>query len=163
MWLTMLEYDQADSGKHRRADHRVRHDLQVHVQALGHGELSRSESADVSQVAGQAGADARRGRTGEMRRVRAVRGGVPGGRDLPGGGGKRRYRHGGAALRRDLPDPQDALHLLRVLRGSVPRVGDFHGQGLRAGGLQQERLHLGQNGSSRSGPCRRTNPPHSDK
>ena len=43
-----------------------------------------------------------------------------------------------------LPDPQDALHLLRLLRRGLPGVGDLHGQGLRARGLQQQGLHLGQ-------------------
>ena len=51
---------------------------------------------------------------------------------------------GGSALREGLPDSQDALHLLRLLRGSLPGVGDLHGQGLRARRLQQQGLHLGQ-------------------
>ena len=51
---------------------------------------------------------------------------------------------GRPALREGLPDPQDALHLLRLLRRGLPGVGDLHGQGLRARGLQQQGLHLGQ-------------------
>src|SRR5687767_4441833 len=86
-----------------------------------------------------------------MRGLRALLGGVPGGRDLPRACGERRNRDGRSPLREDLPDPQDALHLLRLLRRGVPRVGDLHGQGLRARGLQQGRLHLGQDG-----PARRT-------
>ena len=50
-----------------------------------------------------------------------------------------------------LPDPQDALHLLRLLRRGVPGVGDLHGQGLRARRLQQQGLHLGQAGPARPG------------
>ena len=57
----------------------------------------------------------------------------------------------GPALRVDLPDPQDALHLLRLLRRGLPGVGDLHGQGLRAGRLQQQGLHLGQGGPARAG------------
>ena len=57
----------------------------------------------------------------------------------------------GPALRQGLPDPQDALHLLRLLRRGVPGVGDFHGQGLRARRLQQQGLHLGQAGPARPG------------
>ena len=68
---------------------------------------------------------------------------------------------GGAALREDLPDSQDALHLLRLLRRSLPGVGDLHGQGLRARRLQQQGLHLGQarTCSSRRCPRRRLEPP----
>ena len=55
-------------------------------------------------------------------------------------------RPGRPALREGLPDPQDALHLLRLLRRGLPGVGDLHGQGLRARRLQQQGLHLGQAG-----------------
>ena len=57
---------------------------------------------------------------------------------------------GRSALREGLPDPQDALHLLRILRGSLSGVGDLHGQGLRARRLQQQGLHLGQGRPARS-------------
>ena len=50
-----------------------------------------------------------------------------------------------------LPDPQDALHLLRLLRGGLPGLGDLHGQGLRARRLQQQGLHLGQDGPAGAG------------
>ena len=50
-----------------------------------------------------------------------------------------------------LPDPQDALHLLRLLRRGLPGVGDLHGQGLRARRLQQQGLHLGQGGPAGAG------------
>ncbi len=60
-------------------------------------------------------------------------------------------RAGRAALRVDLPDSQDALHLLRLLRRGLPGVGHLHGQGLRAGRLQQQGLHLGQGGPARPG------------
>src|SRR4051812_9288373 len=73
---------------------------------------------------------------------------MPGRRDLPRAGGERRHRAGRAALRQGLPDPQDALHLLRLLRRGVPRVGNLHGQGLRARGVQEQGLHLGQAGSA---------------
>ena len=61
---------------------------------------------------------------------------------------------GRSALREGLPDPQDALHLLRLLRRGLPGVGDLHGQGLRARGLQQQGLHLGQDGPARPGRAR---------
>jgi predicted phosphodiesterase len=37
------------------------------------------------------------------------------------------------------------------VRGGLPGLGDFHGQGLRARGLQQQGLHLGQDRSARAG------------
>ena len=52
----------------------------------------------------------------------------------------------------DLPDSQDALHFLRLLRRGLPGLGDLHGQGLRAGRLQQQGFHLGQ--GRPAGPCR---------
>src|SRR5688572_2822697 len=45
------------------------------------------------------------------------------------------------------------MHLLRLLRRGLPGIGDLHGQGLRARGLQQQGLHLGQAGTA--GPRRR--------
>ena len=60
-------------------------------------------------------------------------------------------RPGRSALRVGLPDSQDALHLLRLLRRGLPGRRDLHGQGLRAGGLQQGRLRLGQDGPARAG------------
>ena len=58
----------------------------------------------------------------------------------------------GSALRVDLSDSQDALHLLRLLRRGLPGVRDLHGQGLRARRLQQQGLHLGQGGPARPAP-----------
>ena len=52
-------------------------------------------SADVPEVPRQTGADAGRERPGEVRRVRSVRGGVPGGRHLPRGGRERRHVQAG--------------------------------------------------------------------
>ena len=49
------------------------------------------EGAGVPEVPRQAGADARRERPREVRRVRAVRRRVPGGRHLPRAGGERRH------------------------------------------------------------------------
>ena len=59
--------------------------------------------------------------------------------------------HGRPPLRVGLPDSQDALHLLRLLRRGLPGLGDLHGQGLRAGGLQQGRLRVGQDRAARPG------------
>src|SRR4030095_17160898 len=69
-------YDRQDDWT---ADYRADDDVSAHVQAEGGGELSVREGADVSEVPRQAGADARRERAGEVRRVRAVLGRVPGG------------------------------------------------------------------------------------
>src|SRR5207249_2054278 len=87
----------------------------------------------------------------EMRGMRAVRGGLPGGRDLSRSGRKQRHGAGGTALCVGLSDSQDALHLLRILRGSVPGRRNLHGQRLRARGVQQERFRLGQRGIAGSG------------
>ena len=59
-------------------------------------------------------------------------------------GRERRQRDGRAAVCPDVPDSQDPLHLLRVLRRGLPGVGHLHGQGLRTGRVQQGRLRLGQ-------------------
>ena len=132
--------------------HRLRDHAQAPLQEADHGELPGTEGPDVPEVPRQAGADARRERPREVRRLRAVLGRVPGRRDLPRGGRERRHRAGRPALRVGLPDSQDALHLLRLLRGGVPGRRDLHGQGLRARGLQQGRLRLGQD---RTCSCRR--------
>ena len=129
--------------------------LQAHLQEADHRQLPGPEDSRVPEVARQAGADARRERAREVRRLRAVRGGLPGRRHLPRGGGERRQRAGRPALRRGLPDPQDALHLLRLLRRGLPGVGDLHGQGLRARGLQQQGLHLGQDRPAGAGAAAR--------
>ena len=92
-----------------------------------------------------------------------VRGRVPRRRHLSRGGGERRLRHGRPALCHHISDSQDAVHLLRLLRRGVPGVGDLHGQGLRACGVQQERLHLGQERSARPGSCRTRRLPPSGK
>src|SRR5207247_1684554 len=132
------------NGRHSPSSYRICNHPEIPLPQAGYRQLSRAESADVPEIPGKAGADARRERPGEVRRVRAVRRGVPGRRDLPRGGGERRHGAGGAALRVGLSDPQDALHLLRVLRRSLPRERHLHGQGLRARRLQQRRFHLGQ-------------------
>ena len=67
--------------------------------------------------------------------------------------------HGRSAVRQGLPDSQDALHLLRLLRRGVPGVGDLHGQGLRDRRLQQQGLHLGQDRHARAGSGGRQAPP----
>src|SRR6266545_3720738 len=81
----IYRYDRKDDST---ADYRVMDDSAPHVQAEGHGELSVPEGADVPEVPRQAGADARRERSREVRCLRTVLGGVSGRRDLPRGGGK---------------------------------------------------------------------------
>ena len=63
--------------------------------------------------------------------------------------------HGRSAVRECVPDSQDALHFLRLLRRSLPCLGDLHGEGLRARRLQQGRFHLGQRRSARAGVGKR--------
>src|SRR5436190_15230283 len=77
--------------------YRTDDDVSAHVQAEGGGELPIRESADVPEVSRQAGADARRERAGEVRRMRVVLGRVSGGCHLSRGSRKRRNGHGGAA------------------------------------------------------------------
>src|SRR5258707_1747382 len=64
------------------ADYGVYDDVPPHVQAEGDRELSVPEGADVSEIPRQAGAHARRERSREVRRLRPVLRGVPGGCDL---------------------------------------------------------------------------------
>src|SRR5262245_57416738 len=144
--IGISRYDRQDDWT---ADYRADDDVSAHVQAEGGGELSVRESPDVPEVPRQAGTDARRERGGEVRSVRAVLGGVPGGCHLSRGGGERRHGAGGSSIREGVPDSQDALHFPRLLRGSLSCLGDLYGQGLRARRLQQGRFHLGQRGSAR--------------
>ena len=75
----------------RPSHHRVRDHPQAPVQEADHGELSGPEVPDVPEIPRQTGADARRERPREVRRLRPVLGGVPGRRDLPRGGRERRH------------------------------------------------------------------------
>src|ERR1700741_5359614 len=119
----LTSYDRTDDWT---ADYRADDDVPAHVQAEGRGELSVPESADVPEVPRQAGADARRERAREVRGVRSLLGGVPGGRHLPRSRRKRRQRDGGPPVREGLPDSQDPLHLLRLLRRGLSGLGDLH-------------------------------------
>ena len=57
--------------------------LQAHLQETDHGQLSGPEGPGVPEIPWQTGPDARRERAGEVRRLRSVRGRVPGRCDLP--------------------------------------------------------------------------------
>ena len=79
-----------------------------------------------------------RERAGEVRRLLAVRGGLPG-RLHPGGGRgehAREPRLAGRALRAHLRDQHGPLHLLRLLRGGVP-LRRHHARGR----VRDERAH----------------------
>ena len=58
------------------ADRRVCDHLQAPLQEAHHGQLPRTEGADVPEISRETGADARRERPREVRRLRAVLGGL---------------------------------------------------------------------------------------
>ena len=77
-------------------------------------------------------------RPGEVRRLRAVRLGLPGRRDLRRGRGQRRHRGrtallAGRALRPRLPDQLPALHLLRPVHRGLPDPRADDDERVRAG------------------------------
>src|SRR5262249_35968952 len=92
------------------------------------------------------------GRPRALRRLRALRGRLPGGRDLRQGRGERPGEPGLArrALRRALRDQHAALHLLRHVRGGLPRGRDLAREGLRALGLPARRVHLHEGRAGRA-------------
>ena len=115
-------------------------------------QLPRGEDAGLPALPRAPQAPPLRGHgAGEVRRLLAVRGGLPGGLHPRGGGrehaGEPRQRRG--ALRRGVRDQPVALHLLWLLRDRVSVRRDHDGPRLRDGGLQPVRPDLHQGDAAR--------------
>src|SRR5829696_5781646 len=116
----------------------IRADLLADVPEGRDREVSRGPEAHRSALPRAARAQPASGRAGEVRRLRALRLGLPGRRDLRRGRGQHR---GGAllarrAVRRRLPDQLPALHLLRAVHRGLPHPLADDEQRLRAGRRQ---------------------------
>ena len=104
------------------------------------------------------------GRAGEVHRLRAVRVGLPGRRDLRRG--RRQHRRTssfspGRALRPRLPDQLPALHLLRPVHRGLPDPGADDDQRVRAGRADARRPDLREAGPARPDAARACSPaPH---
>ena len=161
-------YDAADRAAHgprraARARRRVRRDLLEHVPP------DRDRAVPVREGAAQAAlprpppAQPVRGRPREVHRLRAVRVGVPGGRDLRRGRRQRARRAVLArrAVRPRLPDQLPALHLLRPVHRGVPHARADDDQRVRARGPDARGPHLreaGPAGAAGRGHARRAAP-----
>ena len=113
----------------------LRRDLQDDVPQDLHHRLSQRAAPHGSEIPRSAPAQPLARRTGEVRRLRAVRLGLPRRRDLRRRGAEHR---GGAvlprgALRPGLPDQLPALHLVRAVHRGLPDPGADHDQRVRAG------------------------------
>ena len=134
-----------DSG--RRLRRHVRHD----VQEAEHREVPGGEEADRAALPRPPPAQPAPGRPGEVHRLRAVRLGLPGRRDLRRGRGQHR---GGAvlpgrALRPRLPDQLPALHPVRPVHRGLPDPRADHDQRVRAGRHQPRVADLHQGPAAR--------------
>ncbi len=126
-----------DPVGHRRAAHarrRLRRDLLLDLQADGHRAVPLREGADQAALPRSAPAQPVPGRPGEVHRLRAVRLGLPGRRDLRRGRRQhaRRAVLARRALRPRLPDQLPALHLLRAVHRGLPDAGADDDERLRA-------------------------------
>src|SRR5207244_7294129 len=140
----------------------LRGHLQADLQEADHAAVPRVQAAGLSALPRPAPALAARERAGEVRRLLALRGGVPRGLHPR----RRRREHAGQprlgrrALRADLRDQPQPLHLLRLLRARVPVRRDHARQRVRDLGAQPRRpdLHEGhapraaRQGVARCGP-----------
>src|SRR3954464_3608367 len=125
----------------------LRSHVQADLQEADHAAVPGVQAPGLSAVPRPAPAVAARERDGEVRRLLSLRGRLPGGLH-PGG---RRREHAGQprlarrALRADLRDQPQPLHLLRLLRARVPVRRDHARQRVRDLGAQPRRpdLHEG--------------------
>ena len=125
----------------------LRGHLQADLQEADHAAVPGVQAAGLSALPRPAPALEARERAGEVRRLLALRGRVP--RRLHPG--RRRREHAGQprlgrrALRADLRDQPQPLHLLRLLRARVPLRRDHARQRVRDLGAQPRRpdLHEG--------------------
>jgi hypothetical protein len=92
-----------------------------------------------------------RGRPREVHRLRAVRLGLPGGRDLRAGGGQHRRAAllARRALRRGLPDQLQPLHPVRPVHRGVPDACAHDDQRVRDQRRLARRAHLDQGPAAR--------------
>ena len=135
-------------GDLSHGDVRSRQGVRCHllddVQEADHRAVPRGQEGDRAALPRPAPAQPASGRAGEVRRLRAVRLGLSGGRDLRRG--CRQHRGGtvlpGRAVRQRLPDQLPALHPLRAVHRGVPDSGADHAQRVRAGRRQPQRPHL---------------------
>ena len=114
--------------------------------------LSRGEGAGLPALSRPPSPAPLRGHgPGEVRRLLAVRGRLPGGLHPRRRGREhaRAPRLGRRALRRRLRDQPRALHLLRLLRGRLPVRRDHDGPRLRDVGLQPHRPDLHEGDAAR--------------
>ena len=111
----------------------VSRDLSNHVQEAHYRVLPRGEGADRAALSRPPPAQPPCGRPGEVHRLRAVRLGLPGRRDLRRG--RRQHRGGallpGRTLRPRLPDQLPALHRLRPVHRGLPDPGADDDQRVR--------------------------------
>src|SRR3954469_18600784 len=140
----------------------LRSHVQADLQEADHAAVPGVQAPGLSAVPRPAPAVAARERDGEVRRLLALCGGVPGGLHPR----RRRREHAGQprlgrrALRADLRDQPQPLHLLRLLRARVPVRRDHARQRVRDLGAQPRRpdLHEGHaplaagQGVARRGP-----------
>ena len=139
-WLTSREEDRFPL-RAVRSRRRLRCHLRDDVPQARDRGVPRGQAADPAAVPRPAPAQPAPRRPGEVRRLRAVRLGLPGRRDLRRGRGQRRPRAArpllaGRALRPRLPDQLPALHLLRAVHRGLPDPGADDDQRVRAGRRQ---------------------------
>src|SRR3954462_4024596 len=129
----------------------LRSHLQADLQEADHAAVPGVQAPGLSAVPRPAPAEAARERDGEVRRRLSLRGRLPGGLH-PGG---RRREHAGQprlarrALRADLRDQPQPLHLLRLLRAGVPVRRDHARQRVRDLGVLPRRPDLHQGHAAR--------------
>ena len=120
-------------------------DLPDHVQEGGHRAVPVREEADGAALPRPAPAQPVARRAGEVHRLRAVRLGLPGRRDLRRGRlehrGRQRFSPG-RALRPRLPDQLPALHPLRAVHRGLPDPRAHDDQRVRARRRQPRRPDL---------------------
>src|SRR5436305_1893905 len=137
----------ADEPAADRVAQGLRGHLQADLQEADHAAVSGVQAADLPALPRAAPPVAARERAREVRRLLALRGGLPGGLHPR----RRRREHAGQprvgrrALRANLRDQPQPLHLLRLLRARVPLRRDHPRQRVRDLGAQPRRpdLHEG--------------------
>ena len=144
----------AEEGPDRRAlrprGRLRRHDL-LDVPEGRYRAVPRAEGPHGAPVSRTPPAQPVRRRLGALHRLRAVRLGVPGGRDPRRGRPQHPRPPGlaGGALRPGVPDQLSALHLLRILHPGLPDAGVDDDQRVRARRPHPRRPHLRETPAAR--------------